>query len=76
MLAYNSHEILQFSDYVAEFKHRLVPMRPFGWSINQPLSLVITATVCVWNSSCISLERDCFAVVTVSKFGFGMFLEV
>jgi hypothetical protein len=53
-----------------------VPMKPFGWSIHQPLSLVITATVCVWNSSCISWERDCFAVVAVSKFGFGMFLEV
>jgi hypothetical protein len=33
VLAYNSHEILQFSDYVAEFKHRLCTHEAI-WMVN------------------------------------------
>jgi hypothetical protein len=48
-----------------------LPMRPFGWSIDQPL--LSDNSNNLWGTTGPFHEKDCVAVATVSNFGFSMF---
>lgn len=48
-----------------------LPMRPFGWSVDQPL--LSDNSNNLWGTTGPFHEKDFVAVATVSNFGFGMF---